>query len=74
VLPPRSIFASARIGAATEAALDARAKALAGDLGVALFAPPSPWPNSEFIDSAHVNAIGRQHFLAALKLWWAGGR
>jgi hypothetical protein len=71
VLPPRSVFASARIGSATEAALEARAKALADDLGLALFAPESPWPNAEFIDSAHVNAAGRRHFLAALKLWWA---
>ena len=74
VLPPRSPFATAHVGAATEAALRTEAQALATRLGSELFVPGGDWTNPEFVDAAHVNAAGRRHFLAALRSWWAAER
>jgi hypothetical protein len=70
-LPPRSPFATARIGRSTDAALRTDAQQLAERLGVELFAPADAWSDDEFVDAAHVNATGREHFLAALRHWWA---
>lgn len=73
VLPPRSMYAARLLGPARVRALEARATALASELGVPLFITPGDWPNSRFIDKAHMNLAGRAAFLTALRRWHASG-
>ncbi len=71
LLPPRSPVADRLLGAAVTRDLRRRAELLASRLHVELFAPPGPWRNGEFVDAAHLNRVGRAHFLAELQRWWA---
>lgn len=74
VLPPRSPYARAIIGPRVEVELVAAANRLAEQLGVSLFHPGPSWRNGEFVDHAHLNDSGRQHFCAELQRWWAAAR
>lgn len=73
VLFPRSEASYAWQDEKLERELVSRARTVAEQLGVRLFAPEGPWPNSEFVDHGHVNAAGREHFLRELRQWWNEG-
>lgn len=70
ILPPRSPAAEALLGRQASDEVMARAKQLATRMGLQLFIPAGPWSNREFVDQAHMNELGRRHFLIAIRQWW----
>ena len=70
ILPPRSPAAEALLGRQASDEVTLRARKLAADMGLELFIPAGPWSNGEFIDQAHLNGLGRRHFLIAIRQWW----
>lgn len=71
VLPPRSPFADVIVGHREELEILSSATTLADGLGVGLFSAGTGWRNSQFVDHAHLNAVGRRRFIAELQKWWA---
>ena len=71
VLPPRSPDADRLLGPKVTSELGRRVQELADRLGIDVFAAEGQWPNEEFVDTAHLNIIGRGHFRRALRQWWA---
>ena len=67
---PRAKWAETYIGASEADELEAHYRKLAKEFGVSLFAPAKFWKNEHFIDSAHMNHIGRKRFLKELLSWW----
>lgn len=74
VLPPRSPLADRLLGAERTKDLHDRALGFAARHRIEVFAPAGPWRNDEFVDLAHLNVAGRDHFLAELRRWWAQPR
>lgn len=72
VVPPRSPFGQARLGAAQERELAEQTASLAARLGVDLLVPAAGWSNAEFADHAHLNRRGRANFVARVDAWLAG--
>ncbi len=70
VVPPRAQTAADHMGAEAQQTLQAHLAALAGNWGLPLFAPAPAWPDSYFVDHAHMNAQGRARFLAEIAQWW----
>ena len=70
LLPPRSMYAEKFAGLGSSRALDLQAKKMAQAYRLELFSPIGPWPNSLFVDSAHMNLKGRERFLRELQNWW----
>lgn len=71
VAMPRAEVAHRRIGADTMAAFYQAADGLATSLGTTLFRPDRSgiWPDSAFIDQAHLSQRGAGRFRAALAAW-----
>lgn len=71
VVMPRSALARAAIGAGDMARFDRAAVDLAAQLHLPLFVPDAAnrWPDSAFIDQAHMNADGSAAFLTTLATW-----
>lgn len=74
VLPPRSPDADLLLGSKLTSKIRDRAMALARRLEVPIFVIDGNWPNEEFVDAAHLNDIGRAHFLRELRQRWAGAQ
>lgn len=74
ILPPRSPDAERMLGSAQLSELNNRARDLATRLGLSLYVSHDQWPNSEFVDTAHLNLSGRAHFHRDLDRWWASAR
>lgn len=70
ILPPRSPAGEALLGGQASNEVVLRARKLADDMGLELFIPAGPWSNREFVDQAHLNELGRRHFLIAIRQWW----
>jgi hypothetical protein len=71
VLPPRSPDADLLLGSKLTSQLRDQAMALAARLEIPLVVIDGNWHNEEFVDAAHLNVIGRQHFLRELRQRWA---
>lgn len=63
LMPPRSPYGQARLGAAQERELTAETRRLADRLGIDLLVPSAGWNDGDFVDHAHLNAQGRARFL-----------
>ena len=74
VLPPRSRFSSDMLGNEFNADLTTRAKKLAEEIDASLLVMSGVWPDSHFIDHAHLNQQGRDRFLQELRDWWSATR
>jgi hypothetical protein len=69
--PPRPASAVHMLGEDRFARMLAHTEDVADDLGVPLWYSSSGWPDDHFIDiAAHVNARGRDRFLAELSGWY----
>ena len=64
--PPRSATADRLLGIDRRHAIDRAEDLLAKDLGVPLFAPASPYPDSFFFSIGHLDQAGRARFVSEL--------
>ena len=70
IAPPRAQWAEPYIGKQEAKDLAKHYRELAKKFDLLLFQPATFWENKYFIDSAHMNNIGRKKFLNELLSWW----